>query len=86
MDLLRAQSSVENMDTDNINLRIENKNLYIETHENISLSIFDLSGKIIYTGNIYQSSTIHLNNLSTPFVIVTYKNSSTAGTKKLLVQ
>ena len=81
-----AQSSVENMDTDNINLRIENKNLYVETHENISLSIFDLSGRTIYTGNIYQSSTIYLNNLSTPFVIVTYKNSSTAGTKKLLVQ
>ena len=86
MELLGAQSSVENMDTDNINLRIENKNLYVETHENISLSIFDLSGRTIYTGNIYQSSTIYLNNLSTPFVIVTYKNSSTAGTKKLLVQ
>lgn len=86
MDLLRAQSSVENMDSDNINLRIENKNLYIETHENISLSIFDLSGKNIYTGNIYHSSTIYLNHASSPFIIVTYKNSSTTVTKKLFVK
>ena len=86
MELLAEHSSTDKINADKINLHIENKNLYVETHENVSLSIFDLLGKTIFTGNIYQSSIINLNHTSTPFIIVTYKNSSTTETKKLFVK
>lgn len=84
-DLDLILSSVEDAEINEVDVQIENKNLYINAHESLSLSVFDLSGKLLFTGEIQQTAVIPLDNTSSPVVIVTYITSSTTKTIKMLI-
>ena len=84
-DLDLILSSVEGAEINEVDLQVENKNLYVNAHESLSLSVFDLSGKLLFTGEIQQAAVIPLDNISSPVIIVTYKTSSTTKTIKMLV-
>ncbi len=85
-DLDLLLSSVEGAEINEIDLQIENKNLYVNAHETLSLSVFDLSGKLLFTGEIQQTAVVPLDNTSSPVVIVTYRTSSATKTIKMLIQ
>ena len=85
-DLNLLLSSVEDTEINETGLHVENKNLYVNAPETLSLSVFDLSGKLLFTGEIQQSAVIPLDNTSSPVVIVKYKTSSATKTIKMLVQ
>ena len=84
-DLDLILSSVENAEINEVDLHVENKNLYVNAHETLSLSVSDLSGNLLFTGEIQQTAVIPLDNTSSPVVIVTYKTSSTTKTIKMLI-
>lgn len=86
LDALINSASVENVDIDDIKLYIEDKQLYVYTSETLSLSVFDISGRHIFNGNIHQSMVIPLNNIISPFIIVKYSTSDTIKVKKMLVK
>ena len=85
--LLEEQhSTVEEVTGNIVNLRIDNRNLHIETTDAIHLSVVDITGKTIYSGIVNQNSTILLDKVSVPFVIVQYTQNNVTTTKKLLVK
>lgn len=84
-DLDLILSSVENAEINEVDVQIENKNLYVNAHESLSLSVFDLSGKLLFTGEIQQTAVIPLDNTSSPVVIVTYRTSYATKTIKMLI-
>lgn len=86
LDSLLNSSSIEDVSTDNVDLYIKNKNLYVNTPTILFLSIFDLSGHQIFSGKIHQSVVIPLNDIISPFIITTFKTSNINQTKKFLVQ
>lgn len=86
LDSLLNFSSIEDESTDNVSLHVTNKNLYVNTPTFLSLSIFDLYGHQIFSGQIHQSVVIPLNNINSPFIITTIKNSNINQTNKILVQ
>ncbi len=85
-DLDLILSSVEVAEINEVGLHVENQNLYVNAPVTLSLSVFDLSGKLLFTGEIQQSAVIPLDNTSSPVVIVTYKTSSATKTIKMLIQ
>lgn len=85
LESILNQSSVKDIDTDNISLYIEGKNLHIATSEPLTLDIFDLQGNHIYAGNVQTSNVILLDQVNTPFIIARYKTSNIIKTKKILV-
>lgn len=85
LEAILNQSSVKDIDTDNMSLYIEGKNLHITTSEPLTLDIFDLQGNHIYYGNIQTSAIISLDQVTTPFIIARYKTTNAIRTKKLLV-
>ena len=85
-DLDLLLSSVDNTEIDEVDLHVENKNLYVNAHETLSLSVLDLSGKLLFIGEIQQTAVIPLDNTSSSVVIVTYKTSSATKTIKMLVK
>lgn len=86
LELLNQQSSVKNVDIKNMRLYAENKTLYVETHENIVLSVYDLFGNCLFSGDINGTHSVSLKNLSTPFIIVRYSNSVSTTTQKIFVR
>lgn len=82
LESILNQSSVKDIDTDNISLYIEGKNLCITTSEPLTLDIFDLQGNHIYSGNIQTSAIISLDQVNAPFIIARYKTSNAIKTKK----
>lgn len=86
LDALINSASIEDVDIDDIKLYIEDKQLYVYTPETLSLSVFDMSGRQIFNGNIHQSMVIPLNNITSPFIIVKYSTSDTIKVKKMLVK
>lgn len=76
-DLDLLVSSVDDAEINEVDLHVENKNLYVNAHESLSLSVSDLSGNLLFTGEIQQIAVIPLDNTSSPVVIVTYITSST---------
>lgn len=71
---------------DDVSLYIKNKKLYVNTTDTLSLSIYDLYGNQIFSGDIYQAKAISLNNINSPFIIATYKTLNITKTRKILVQ
>lgn len=86
LNSLLISTSVESIEIDKVNLQIENNTLYIYTPKTLYLSISDLSGKLIFNGNIQTQVLIPLEKITSPFIIVTYKTSDISKTKKLLIQ
>lgn len=84
--LNQGSSSIENTDEVNIYLNVDNKKLNVTFPEHLSLFVFDLYGKCIFNGDIRQSTTIPLDDVTSPFIIVRYKTSKTTITKKLRIQ
>lgn len=84
-DLDLILSSVENAEINEVDLHVENKNLYVNAHETLSLSVSDLSGKLLFTGEIQQTAVVPLDNTSSPVVIVTYRTSYATKTIKMLI-
>lgn len=86
LDFLLKSSSIEEMYIDDVSLYIKNKKLYVNTPDTLSLSIYDLYGNQIFSGDIYQAKEIYLNNINSPFIIATYRISNITKTRKILVQ
>lgn len=84
--LNQGSSFVENTDEEKVCLYVNDKKLHVSTPEFLSLSVFDLYGKCIFNGDIHQETTIPLDNITSPFIIVRYKTSKTTITKKILIQ
>lgn len=84
--LLNQQSSVEDVDVKDVKIHAENGILNVETAENIVLSIYDLFGNCLFSGDIIGTHSIPLKNLSTPFIIVRYSDYVSTTTKKILVR
>lgn len=84
--LNQGSASVENTDEKKVCLYVDNHKLHISTPELLSLFVFDLYGKCIFNGDIYQATTMPLDNITSPFIIVRYKTSKTTITKKLWIQ
>lgn len=85
LESILNQSSVKDIDTDNMSLYIEGKNLHITTSEPLTLDIFDLQGNHIYAGNVQTSTVISLDQVNTPFIIARYKTTNAVRAKKILV-
>lgn len=84
--LNQGSASVENTEEEKVCLYVNNHKLQVSTPELLSLFVFDLYGKCIFNGDIHQATTIPLDNITSPFVIVRYKTSETTITKKLQIQ
>ena len=84
--LFIKQTHVGNADIDDVEIGIKGKNLYIRTSAFISLSIYDLYGNMLFTGDIDQSMAMPLDNLKSPIIIIKYTNSNDTVTKKILIQ
>lgn len=76
LESLLSSSSIEDTSIDKISLHIENNNLYVTTPDTLCLNLFDLYGTRIYSGIIHHSDVISLNNINSPFIIVSYKTKS----------
>ncbi len=79
-------SALEEIGLDKISLHIRNKRLHVNTPKLLYLSIFDIHGKSIFSGNIQQSSVIPLDHLDTPIIIARYRTQNIIKTTKLQVQ
>lgn len=85
--LLEGQhSTVEEVANNSVNMNVVNGSLYIETLQEVQLSVFDITGKNIFSGPIHQSTTIPLDMVGTPFIIVKYTQDNIVTTKKLIVK
>lgn len=84
--LLQQQSSITNRDEDVATLTVDNRSLYVEPVKPISLSICDVSGRLLFTGDIESSVSIPLDKATSPIVIVKYNDSTNLITKKLIVK
>lgn len=83
LNLLLKRSSINSIEDNQVSLYIKNKTLFVETTENVHLSIFGLDGHHIFTGDVYQAMEIPLYNINSPFIIATYKTSHITATKKI---
>jgi len=79
--LLEA-SAVENVDSDAVNLTVDDKALNIIAQEPIDLMIVDLTGQILFAGKISQSTSIPLDYSAASVVIVCYTINNNTVTKK----
>lgn len=87
LELLNGQASADVIGVNNVKLYSFNRTLYVETDDNIDLAVYDLLGKFIFTGHLLSgNSSIPLNNISSPFIIARYSNSSGTATKKIIVR
>lgn len=86
LDELLKASALEEIGLDKISLHIRNKRLHVNTPKLLYLSIFDIHGKSIFSGNIQQSSVIPLDHLDTPIIIARYRTQNIIKTTKLQVQ
>lgn len=86
LEALINSASVEDIHSDDVSLHINNKRLYITADKVVYLSIYDLYGNQIFSGNINNAAEIPLDDVSSPFIIVKYSNSNITKTQKLLVK
>lgn len=86
LEALINSASVEDIHSDDISLQINNKRLHIAADEVVYLSIYDLYGKQIFSGNIEHAAEIPLDDVVSPFIIVKYSTSNISKTQKLLVK
>lgn len=86
LELLNGQAGVEDIDVDDVKLYSENYTLHVETDKNLVLSVFDISGRCLYNGNISSCCSIPLNNTASPFLIVRYSDSISTTTKKIIIR
>lgn len=86
LESLINSASVEDIPSNNISLQINNKRLYITADEVVYLSIYDLYGNMIFSGNMNHAAEIPIDNVSSPFIIVKYSTSNITKTQKLLVK
>lgn len=86
LKLLEGLSAIENIGSDSFGFVVKDKSLYIETSDTISLSIFDLSGKHLFTGDIYRPTVIPLTNFKQPVILIKCIKSNSTITKKLFLQ
>lgn len=84
--LEKQHSAVEEVANNSVNMNVVNGSLYIETLQEVQLSVFDITGKNLFSGSIHQSTTIPLDMVGTPFIIVKYTQDNIVTTKKLLVK
>ncbi len=85
LQLLEQQSSLGHIENDPIHIVIENGSLRIESSEVLTVSIFDISGKCIFTGRNDYTDSFSLNNIKASVIIVKCYNDRLSLTKKLLV-
>lgn len=86
LEALINSASVEDIHSEDISLQINNKRLYLSAEDALCLSIYDLYGTLIFSGNINHAAEIPLDDVASPFIIVKYSTSTITKTQKLLVK
>lgn len=86
LEVLINSASVEDIHSDDVSLYIDNKRLYMTADEVVYLSIYDLYGNQIFSGNMNHTTEIPLDDVPSPFIIVKYSTSNITKTQKLLVK
>lgn len=83
---LEDKSELEQIDTDAPSIYIVDKNLHVDSSVLFSLSIFDLSGRLLQSGKFIRSTMIPLDNIESPMVVVKCTTSSFSISKKLVLK
>lgn len=85
---LEDKSELEQIDTDTDapSIYIVDKNLHVDSSVLFSLSIFDLSGRLLQSGKFIRSTMIPLDNIESPMVVVKCTTSSFSISKKLVLK
>lgn len=85
-EILTAQSFMNDASRPDAKIYALGTNLFVETDEEIRLTVVDLYGKIIFNDIVSQSCTIPLNNISSWFVIVQYQTLCSSETLKIKIK
>lgn len=86
LQLLEEQTGIDNAQYDSVGLEVQNGSLYINTSYNITLSVVDILGRELFSGQISEPTTIPLTGAASSIVIVRYTDSNTTTTKKLRIR
>lgn len=84
LEILSQQSELNDCQMEPVRLTLKNKYLSIETSNTVFITIFDLTGKQLFSETISQSTRISLENMPA-FVIVKCTNTTNTITKKLFI-
>lgn len=86
LNLFLTQASINGIYKESINVTMDNRCLFIYSQDDISVSIYDTNGFLIYINDKIKSTSISLDSVRTPFVIMKYKTSKDFKTIKLLIR
>lgn len=86
LEALLNPASIESVEVDEVYFQIQDKQLYVNSQAPVSLSLFDVYGKRIFSEKIDRMQAISLSNISSPFVIATYTTSNKTYTKKIWIR
>jgi hypothetical protein len=80
---IKEQAGVQYQEENNVAFSVVNSTLFIETQEDILVSIFNINGSILYSGRICGESEIPINE---PICILRYILNNKVITKKIIMK
>lgn len=83
LESILKDSGIDEVDSDLVSITANDKTLTIETSGSMPLRIFDLQGRISYSGITEGEISIPVN---APFVIVQYEINGKIATRKILIK
>ena len=78
-------TEMEKITSSDVGICIQKRTLIIDTVEPICLTVADINGKLLFTGDVCDYKELPLHT-STPFVIARYTDGKSVKTKTILVQ
>lgn len=82
MEIILNNASIEEIDSDNqVNLSFENNILTIDASSDTQVAVYDITGRTLYSGNIFGSTSIPIQS---NFIIVRYSTNNQVFTKKFI--
>lgn len=81
LDKIMNNASVEDIESDDISFTFKSNILTIDTSSDVNISVYDLTGHILFNGNVSQYSEIPL---SANMIIVKYTTKDQTVTKKFI--
>lgn len=86
LKLLLEQASVENLDVEIASLYVKNKRLLTTARDPISVAVYDMQGRQLFSGSMDQSTEVPLDHVMLPYIVAKYTSANQTITKKLLIK
>lgn len=81
LEKIMNNASVEDIETDDINITFKSNVLTVDASSEVQISVYDLTGRILFNGNVSQYTEIPL---SANLIIVKYTTKDQTVTKKFI--